>query len=83
MWKEFKRFIANDSIVTLATGFIMGGAFIQAVINFILIASMLFAVLKGLEKAQNKKIISPDTEPEAPSNEEVLLGEILSELKKK
>lgn len=125
MWKEFKGFIANDSIVTLATGFIMGGAFtaivtslvddifmplivavtgqadvsglslqignttlgvgafIQAVINFILIASMLFAVLKGLEKAQNKKIISPDTEPEAPSNEEVLLGEILSELKKK
>ena len=125
MWKEFKGFIANDSIVTLATGFIMGGAFsaivtslvddifmplivavtgqadvsglslqignttlgvgafLQAVINFILIASMLFAVLKGLEKAQNKKIISPDTEPEAPSNEEVLLGEILSELKKK
>ena len=125
MWKEFKGFIANDSIVTLATGFIMGGAFtaivtslvddifmplivavtgqadvsglslqignttlgvgafLQAVINFILIASMLFAVLKGLEKAQNKKIISPDTEPEAPSNEEVLLTEILAELKKK
>lgn len=125
MWKEFKGFIANDSIVTLATGFIMGtaftaivtslvddifmplivavtgqadvsglslqignttlgiGSFIQAIINFILIASMLFMVLKGLEKAQHKKIISPDTEPEAPSNEEVLLGEILSELKKK
>ena len=82
MWKEFKGFIANDSIVTLATGFIMGtaftaivtslvddifmplivavtgqadvsglslqignttlgiGSFIQAIINFILIASM-------------------------------------------
>lgn len=125
MWKEFKGFIANDSIVTLATGFIMGsaftgivtslvddifmplivavtgqadvsglslqignttlgiGSFIQAIINFVLIASMLFMVLKGLEKAQNKKIISPDTEPDAPSNEEVLLAEILVELKRK
>lgn len=125
MWKEFKGFIANDSIVTLATGFIMGsaftaivnslvddifmplivavtgqadvsglsfqigqatlgiGAFIQAIINFVLIAAMLFMVLKGLERAQNKKIISPDTEPDKPSNEEVLLAEILTELKRK
>ncbi|MRJ47465.1 large conductance mechanosensitive channel protein MscL [Fundicoccus ignavus] len=125
MWKEFKSFIANDSIVTLATGFIMGsaftaivtslvddifmplivavtgqadvsglslsignttlgvGSFLQAIINFVLIASMLFVVLKGLEKAQNKKIITPDEAPAEPSTEEVLLGEILAELKKK
>lgn len=125
MWKEFKSFIANDSIVTLATGFIMGsaftaivtslvddifmplivavtgqadvsglslsignttlgvGSFLQAIINFVLIASMLFVVLKGLEKAQHKKIITPDEAPAEPSTEEVLLGKILAELKKK
>lgn len=125
MWKEFKSFIANDSIVTLATGFIMGsaftaivtslvddifmplivavtgqadvsglslsignttlgvGSFLQAIINFVLIASLLFVVLKGLEKAQHKKIITPDKAPAEPSTEEVLLGEILAELKKK
>lgn len=59
------------------------GNFIQMIINFVLIALLLFVVLKGLEKAQKKKIISPDKEPAGPSNEEVLLAEILSELKRK
>lgn len=59
------------------------GSFLQAIINFVLIASMLFVVLKGLEKAQHKKIITPDEAPAEPSTEEVLLGEILAELKKK
>lgn len=124
MWKEFKAFIANDSIVTLATGLIMGSAFtaivkslvddifmplivaitgqadvsklvvpigsaqigignfIQAIINFILIASLLYLTLKGLEKAQNKKIVTPDEEPAGPTETE-LLEQILLELKNK
>ena len=32
MWKEFKGFIANDSIITMATGIIMGSAF-TAIVN--------------------------------------------------
>ncbi|UPQ86509.1 large conductance mechanosensitive channel protein MscL [Ignavigranum ruoffiae] len=124
MWKEFKGFIANDSIVSLATGLIMGsaftaivtslvddifmplivsitgaadvsglsfkvgsatigiGLFLQAIINFILIAIFLYLTLKALEKAQHKKIVAPDEEPSGPSETE-LLEQILAELKQK
>lgn len=124
MWKEFKGFIANDNIVTMATGIIMGtaftaivnslvndifmpiivaitgqadvsgvsitigstqlavGLFLQAVINFILVALFLYLTLKALEKVQNKKIVAPDEEPAGPSETE-LLEEILAELRKK
>ncbi|WP_124057807.1 large conductance mechanosensitive channel protein MscL [Vaginisenegalia massiliensis] len=122
MWKEFKAFIANDSIVKLATAVIIGGAFtaiinslvkdifmpvivaltgqadvshlavkigsttlgvgnfLQAIINFLLIAALLFMTLKALEKAQRKKIIAPDPEPTGPTETE-LLEQILVELK--
>ena len=122
MWKEFKAFIANDNVVTMATGIIMGsaftaiitalvdnifmpiivaltgqadvsglaftigntqigyGAFIQAIINFLLIACFLYLTLKALEKAQNKKLIAPDPEPQGPSEVD-LLEQILAELK--
>lgn len=124
MWKEFKGFIANDSIISLATGLIMGsaftaivtslvndifmplivsvtgaadvsglsftigntpigiGLFLQAIINFLLIAFFLYLTLKALEKAQNKKIITPDEEPAGPTETE-LLEQILAELKNK
>lgn len=124
MWKEFKGFIANDSIVTMATGIILGtaftaiinslvddifmplivaltgavdvteltlsigntqlgiGLFIQAVINFLLIAFFLYLTLKGLERVQNRKIVAPDEEPAGPTEAE-LLQEILTELRHK
>lgn len=124
MWKEFKGFIANDNIITMATGIIMGtaftaivnslvndifmpfivaitgqadvsglainigntqiaiGLFLQAVINFILIALFLYLTLKALERVQNKKIVAPDPEPTGPSETE-LLQNILEELRKK
>lgn len=124
MLKEFKSFIANDDIIKLATGIIMGGAFtaivtslvddifmplivaitgqadvsdltiaignttlgignfIQAIIDFLLIGLFLYLTLKSLEKAQNKKIVSPEEEPEGPSETE-LLEEILAEMKQK
>lgn len=124
MWKEFKGFIANDNIITMATGIIMGsaftsivsslvddifmpiivaitgqadvsglsimigntqlgiGLFLQAVINFILVAVFLYLTLKALERVQNKKIVAPDEEPAGPSETE-LLEEILTELRKK
>lgn len=123
MWKEFKNFIANDSIVVMATGIIMGsaftsivnslvddifmpiivavtgqadvselslrigntqlgiGMFIQAVINFILIAALLYFTLKALERVQKKKIVAPEEPPAGPTETE-LLEEILHELRK-
>lgn len=73
----------SDIVVNVGNTTLGVGNFIQMVINFVLIALLLFMVLKGLEKAQKKKIISPDEEPAGPSNEEVLLAEILGELKRK
>ncbi|XJS10545.1 large conductance mechanosensitive channel protein MscL [Aerococcaceae bacterium WGS1372] len=124
MWKEFKGFIANDNIVTMATGIIMGtaftaivnslvndifmpiivaltgqadvsgvaitigstqiaiGLFLQAIINFILVALFLYLTLKALEKVQKKKIVAPDPEPTGPTETE-LLENILEELRRK
>lgn len=123
MWKEFREFIANDNIIVMATGIIMGsaftsivnslvddifmpiivsltgaadvsglsitlgnteigiGLFLQAVINFLLIALLLYLTLKALEKVQNTRIVSPEPKPTGPSETE-LLEEILAELKK-
>ncbi|UUX33159.1 large conductance mechanosensitive channel protein MscL [Fundicoccus culcitae] len=125
MWKEFKKFIANESIVTMATGIIMGaaftsivtslvedifmpiivaltgqadvsaltisignttlgiGSFIQAIINFVLIAALLYVTLKALGKAQGKNLVGGDEPAPAGPTETELLQEILTELKRK
>ncbi|MGX7091841.1 large conductance mechanosensitive channel protein MscL [Hutsoniella sourekii] len=124
MWKEFKEFISNKSIITMATGIIMGsaftaivnslvddifmpiivsftgaadvsglsltlgnttigiGLFLQALINFFLIALFLYITLKALERVQGKKLVAPEEEDKGPSETE-LLTEILEELKKR
>lgn len=127
MWKEFKAFIANDSIIMMATGIIMGsaftsivnslvddifmpiivsltgaadvsglvfrlgntkiaiGMFLQSTINFLMIAALLYLTLKGLEKVQNRKIVSLEEDSDPAAKEPTptdLLQEILAELKK-
>lgn len=60
------------------------GAFISAIINFIILALVLFVMLKGMNKLMDlgKKKEEPAPEaPKAPTQEE-LLTEILAELKK-
>lgn len=125
MFKEFRNFIANDNVLTMAVGIIMGsaftaivtslvenifmpliaaltgnvdvsdlslmigdtpigvGLFLQAIINFLLIAGLLFLTLKALEKAQGKKLIETDDEEPAGPSETDLLESILAELKQK
>ena len=69
------------------------GTFIGAIINFLVIALVLFSVIKAMnkakelaEKAMKKKeeeeAAAAAEEPKGPTTEE-LLGEILAELKKK
>ncbi len=61
------------------------GAFISAVINFLIIALILFCLIKALNKAMEigkKKEEEKPAEPPKPSNEEVLLTEIRDLLKK-
>lgn len=57
------------------------GSFITAVVNFTIIAFILFMVVKGVNKMKRAEEEAP-AEPPAPSNEEVLLGEIRDLMKK-
>ncbi len=58
------------------------GAFLQNIVDFIIIALSIFVVIKLMAKAQRKKEEEPPAPP-APSNEEVLLTEIRDLLKGK
>lgn len=58
------------------------GNFITIAINFILLAFVIFWMIKIINNVKKKEAATPVTPP-APSNEEVLLGEIRDLLKKK
>ena len=57
------------------------GAFIQNIIDFLIIAFCIFLMIKGMNKLMTKKAEEPEPEPE-PSAEEKLLTEIRDLLKK-
>jgi large conductance mechanosensitive channel len=62
------------------------GNFLQVTVDFLIVAFVIFLFIKGLNKltAKNKaeEVVAPPAPP-APSNEELLLGEIRDLLKKK
>lgn len=58
------------------------GAFIDTIINFIIIAAAIFAVIKVMNMAKKKQEAAPAAPP-APTKEETLLTEIRDILKKK
>ena len=57
------------------------GAFIQEIVNFLVIALCIFMVIKVINKLQKKKEEAPAPAPE-PTKEEVLLTEIRDALNK-
>ena len=57
------------------------GIFLQAVIDFILVAFVLFLIIKAMNKAMAKKEAAP-APPPPPSEEVVLLREIRDSLRK-
>jgi large conductance mechanosensitive channel len=57
------------------------GKFIQAIINFIIVAFAIFLVVKGINAMKKAEAAAPPPPP-APSNEEKLLTEIRDLLKK-
>mgnify|MGYP001339419752 CR=1 FL=1 len=61
-------------------GSVKYGNFLAALINFVLIAFVLFMIIKGMNAAKKKEEEAPAAPP-APSNEEVLLTEIRDLLK--
>ena len=58
------------------------GSFITAVINFLIIGFIVFLMVKAVNRMMAKEEEAPAAPP-APSNEEVLLGEIRDALVKK
>ena len=60
----------------------MLGSFINAILNFIVMAFVVFCLVKALNKLSRKKEEAPPAPP-APSKEEQLLAEIRDLLKSK
>jgi len=58
------------------------GKFLSAIINFIVVALIVFLMIKGLNKASRKKEEPIPTEPLAPTIDQELLTEIRDLLKK-
>jgi large conductance mechanosensitive channel len=61
-------------------GTIKYGNFLSATINFIIVAFVLFLIIKGMNAAKKNEVEAPAAAPE-PTKEEKLLGEIRDILK--
>lgn len=58
------------------------GSFIQNVVNFLIVALVVFSIVKAINKMRKKEEEAPPA-PSKPSDEAVLLGEIKELLEKK
>jgi large conductance mechanosensitive channel len=79
---DFKE--ASTAIGTGADGMpvlLKYGAFVQTMIDFVLIAFVLFLAIKGINRLKKPAAPAPDAPPPAPTREEVLLAEIRDLLK--
>ena len=80
---------AGEEVVQQVQNYLTVGNFISAVINFLILALVVFFIVKGLNKlaeiGKKKEEEAPaePPAPPAPSAEEVLLGEIRDLLKEK
>ena len=74
-----------DLSVTVNGAVIAYGNFIQAVFNFLIMAFVVFCLIKAINRFHRKKEEAPKEEPAPPepSNEEKLLTEIRDLLKEK
>ncbi len=77
----------NDALASLAIqlpggGALMVGNFINAVINFLIMAFVVFCIVKALNRFHRKEEAAPPPPP-APSAEEKLLTEIRDLLKER
>ena len=80
---------AGEEVSQLVQNYLTVGNFLSAVINFFILAMVVFSIVKGLNKLSElgkKKEAEAPAEPPAPpapSNEELLLAEIRDLLKNK
>lgn len=71
----------ENLMLTVGTAEIKYGMFIQAVVNFLLIALVIFTIIKAINKFKKKEEEKPE-EPAATSEDIVLLTEIRDLLRK-
>ena len=72
----------SDLTLTLGEARIAYGNFIEAVLNFLIMAFAVFCIVKAVNRFHRKKEEAPKAPP-APSNEEKLLMEIRDLLKER
>jgi len=70
---------ATDSLPAVTMNY---GNFIQVTIDFLIIAFVIFMLIKAMNAAKKKEAAAPPPAPPAPSKEEMLLTEIRDLLKK-
>ncbi|MFO7619750.1 MAG: large-conductance mechanosensitive channel protein MscL [Bacteroidales bacterium] len=58
------------------------GNFIQVIIDFLIVAFVVFLLIKAINAGKKKEAAAPPPPPPAPSKEEILLTEIRDLLKK-
>ena len=76
------RIIITPATEEAAQAAIRYGAFIQSVVNFLLVALVIFIAIRTINRFRRKKEAAPPAPPK-PSNEELLLTEIRDLLKEK
>lgn len=69
--------------LTIGHAVITYGNFIQAVLNFLIMALVVFCLVKAINRLHRKKEEEPAPPPPAPTKEELLLTEIRDLLKEK
>ena len=73
--------VANAEGVMEGQVAVLWGAFVTNIIDFIIVAFVMFMVVKGVNKMKKKEEPAPEPAPSGPSQED-LLGEIRDLLKK-
>lgn len=86
-FKDLKIVIKHAYVNTAGTAMpevsLNYGSFVQVVINFIIISTAIFFVIKGINSFQKKKEEAAPPAPPTPTKEEALLAEIRDLLKDK
>lgn len=70
-----------EGVVTVPENAVLYGAWVDTIINLIIVGFVLFMIIRTYNKTKKKEEAKPSAPP-APSKEEVLLGEIRDLLKK-
>lgn len=72
--------VAEDAAAKVAEVSIRYGSFINAIIQFLIVAICIFAIIKAINSLKRKEEAAPET-PHVPTKEEVLLTEIRDALR--